>query len=302
MPFLQTWDETFPSDTQLASYGADDIRRLTQAVRERLAVDHYALAVEGADPNIGFHKKITLIDQVNDLLGVAGATVVYGKTVSSTIELFLVLSNNTAYQLTLGGKPWISALNVAGQINQDMIRFDGSKWDRFAWTDLITELNSDLTFPVDGFGTGLIHVRDEKPNGTPGGTFTLGAWRTRDLNTVKTNEVSGASLGTNQITLPAGTYYIDAAAPASGVSSHKAKLYNITDGADVIFGTTELSSATAYNTASKIYGRFTIAGPKVFEIQHIGSLTAVDDGFGNGADVTFAAIAVYTEVKIWKVA
>ena len=76
----------------------------------------------------------------------------------------------------------------------------------------------------------------------------------------------------------------------------------ITDGADVIFGTTELSSATAYNTASKIYGRFTIAGPKVFEIQHIGSLTAVDDGFGNGADVTFAAIAVYTEVKIWKVA
>jgi hypothetical protein len=146
MAFTQTWDETFPSDTQLAAMGADDIRRLTYAVRERLAVDHYNLAVEGGDAKIGFHKKASFVDQVADLLGVASATVVYGKTVAGVIELFLVLSDNTAIQLTNNGKLWIEALNVAAQINKDLIRFDGMKWTRYAWTTLITDLLADADF------------------------------------------------------------------------------------------------------------------------------------------------------------
>jgi len=104
MAFLTTWDETFPSDLQLASLGADDIRNLTKAVRERLAVDHYALAVEGSDPKIGYHKSATLLDATNDLLGVTGAVRLYGKTINGKVEVFLVMADNTVIQLTSNGK------------------------------------------------------------------------------------------------------------------------------------------------------------------------------------------------------
>ena len=147
MTFVQTWDETFPSDTQLASYGADDIRRLTQAVRERLAVDHYALAVEAGDPKIGFHNKVTLVDQVVDLLGVTGATRLFSKTVGGVIELFLVHPDNSVHQLTSNGGLSIESLYIAGAILGDFIRYDGAKWTRYSHADLIALLNGLITFP-----------------------------------------------------------------------------------------------------------------------------------------------------------
>ena len=69
----------------------------------------------------------------------------------------------------------------------------------------------------------LLHIRDEKAQNTAGGTFTSGAWRTRDLNTVKTNEITGASLAANQITLPAGTYWVEWSAPAYVVNQNQSK-------------------------------------------------------------------------------
>jgi hypothetical protein len=111
---VKTWDETDPADTKLASLGAGDIRELTYAVRERMAVDHRALAIEGADANIGRHDKVTLIDQVADLLGSSGAVRLYGKTISGKVELFLVMADNTVIQLTSGGK--LNAAAIAGVI------------------------------------------------------------------------------------------------------------------------------------------------------------------------------------------
>ena len=66
----------------------------------------------------------------------------------------------------------------------------------------------------------FLHIQDQKPQGTNGGTFTSGAWRTRDLNTVLTNTITGASLADNQITLPAGKYYVEASAPAYQTFAH----------------------------------------------------------------------------------
>jgi len=112
MAFMETWDETFPSDNQLASLGADDIRGLTVAVRERLAIDHVALAIEGGNANIGHHNKATLVDQVADLLGAAGTVRLFGKTITGKVELFLVMADNTVIQLTSGGKLNVAALSA----------------------------------------------------------------------------------------------------------------------------------------------------------------------------------------------
>lgn len=150
-------------------------------------------------------------------------------------------------------------------------------------------------------GSQLLHVRDEKAAGTNGGTFTTDAWQTRTLNTVKTNEISGASLSSNQITLPAGTYEIEAWAPAAGVGYHQLKLYNTSDTADTLIGTSE-SSPTSYSTPTKsrVCGRFTIAAQKTFELQHRCVSTKADTGFGVGTN--FGVVAVFAEVLIRRIA
>jgi len=142
------------------------------------------------------------------------------------------------------------------------------------------------------------HWRDEKAAGTDGGTFTSGAWRTRTINTEVTNTISGASLAANQLTLPAGKYYIMASAPARTVQEHKAKLYNITDAADTIIGT-EAASNTDTMQRSFVHGQFTIASQKTFELQHRCQLTDATVGFGIAKN--FGVVEVYTEVEIWQI-
>jgi hypothetical protein len=181
----------------------------------------------------------------------------------------------------------------------------------------LTQVSASTTYAIQSntytqtqsntlFGNGLstsrfLHVRDEKSAGTQGGTFTAGAWRTRTLNTTKTNTITGASLSSNQITLPSGSYFIQAYAPGFRVNGHVAKLYNITDSTDVIIGSNQTSgdTMTAMPPAT-VFGYFTIAAQKVFELQHRSQSTASDVGFGIRNELAIGE--VYSEVFIWKVA
>jgi len=157
------------------------------------------------------------------------------------------------------------------------------------------------------FANELLHVRDQKTNGTGGGTCTLGSYQTRTLNTEVTNEITGASLATNQITLPAGTYFIDATCPFTGLSANngwftaKAKLRNVTDGSDTIIGTNasiEQASNDGMGGLCTVRGRFTIAAEKAFELQQrIGAETSATFG----AAASFSDIEVYADVMIWKI-
>jgi len=155
-------------------------------------------------------------------------------------------------------------------------------------------------------GGGYLHVRDEKSAGTDGGTSSSTTEHTRVLNTVSTNTITGASLATNQITLPTGTYRIKSSAPAvSGAASnkHKALLYNVTDSAVEITGTSENISATSNGieqSRSFVNGQFTIAEEKVFELRHyITSGKSGTDGLGMSTNAGYTE--VYAEVEIWEV-
>jgi hypothetical protein len=122
---------------------------------------------------------------------------------------------------------------------------------------------------------------DTKSSGTAGGTFTTGAWRTRDLNTTQFNGITSASLASNQITLPAGTYYVIASAPGFYVNDHQVRLQNITDGSTTIIGQNSGSGeALVIQPSSTLSGTFTIAGTKAFELQHRAGTTKADNGFG----------------------
>jgi hypothetical protein len=139
-----------------------------------------------------------------------------------------------------------------------------------------------------------------KSTGTDDGTFTSGAWRTRDLNTTNFNNITSASLASNQITLPAGTYQVIANAPAFRVNNHQARWYNITDNTLVQLGQNAyVASGTLNTTISPVNAVFTIAASKVFELQHRCATTCVNEGFGvNGG----WGSEVYSTVQITKVA
>jgi hypothetical protein len=169
--------------------------------------------------------------------------------------------------------------------------------------DATTFLRGDNTFAEAGgkFESQLLHVRDEKSAGTNGGTFSSGSFQTRDLNTSVTNEITSASLSSNQITLPSGTYFITATLPFHNSGRSKAKLRNTSDSSDAIIGTTDFgSSADDQQGTNFITGRFTIASSKTFEIQQRCESSTSGTGFGVASN--FGVTEVYTDVQIWKVA
>ena len=153
---------------------------------------------------------------------------------------------------------------------------------------------------LGAFEKQLLHVRDEKANGTAGGTNIAGV-NIRDLNTIKTNEITGASLSSNQITLATGTYYINAMAPGFNLGRHQTALYNITDSSFEIIGSSEYGTAsTNAVTRSFLNSRFTISAQKTFELQHRCETT--DTTYGFGVDSAFSQVCVYAEVQIWRIA
>lgn len=143
----------------------------------------------------------------------------------------------------------------------------------------------------------ILHITDEKADGVEGGTFTQGAWRKRTLNTEVINTISGSSLVASQITLPAGTYEIDARAPGYQVTRHKAKLRNTTDNTDDIIGSSAVSVAADNGFSDSIVkGVITIADTKVFELQHYCEDTTVTRGFGYASN--FGVVEIYAEITI----
>ncbi len=146
----------------------------------------------------------------------------------------------------------------------------------------------------------LFHVREEQVSGAQAGSSILG-FQTRILNTVLTNEITGASLAANQITLAAGTYDIFASAPALEADGHSIRLRNVTDNVTVLRGNSAYSdSSNIVSTQAVLKGRFVITATKTFEIEHfIGDALAT---FGLGTRTSTGEVEVYTEVLIQEIA
>lgn len=146
----------------------------------------------------------------------------------------------------------------------------------------------------------ILHIQDQKATTVDGGSNTGGSDIARTLNTVLTNEITGASLGSNQITLPAGTYFIDAIVAARGHNRSRLVLYNTSDSADEVIGMNHLCDPSAGHVAVKLMGVFTIAAEKVFELRHFTTTTIASTGFGLAADD--GTTEVYADVVIEKTA
>lgn len=242
----------------------------------------------------------------SDLTAIAAlTTTTYGRA-------FLAFSNEAAFKAAVNLEAGVdyqaydadltALAGIGVAVSGDVIYASGAgTWARLAkGTSLqVLRMKTDASAPEWGTSRPLLHLQDQKTSGTAGGTFTSGAWQTRTLNTEVTDEI-GSTLSTNQFTLPAGTYEIQASCPAYKTGSHKAKLRNVTDTSDVLLGSSEYSdSGNNIQTRATVAGRFTIAAAKTFEIQHQAASTRATDGFGFAASF---GTEIYAEVLIWRVA
>lgn len=151
----------------------------------------------------------------------------------------------------------------------------------------------------------VAYLSDQKASGTQGGSSVAGT-QTRTLNTIVDSTGIVGSLSSNQFTLPAGTYKIDASCPAYYVARHRARIRNITDGTTALLGTSEyaLSNGTGNNdapqTRSFISGEIVITSSKTFELQHYTQNSTATTGLGaassSGENEVYATVTI-TKIK-----
>ena len=181
---------------------------------------------------------------------------------------------------------YASAASLTRYIGGGRVASAGVYYDKYIWQG---------GYP---YKISLLHIQDEKAQNTEGGAATVGSWETRDLNTIKTNEIPGASLSSNQFVLPVGTYHIEWSAPAQNINRYQTKLRNITASSDTIIGTSEYTSTTNNVLVRSIgIGRFSISVTTTFEIQSRVGTSKATDGYGIANNYT---TEIYSIVKILK--
>jgi hypothetical protein len=113
-----------------------------------------------------------------------------------------------------------------------------------------------------------VKVSETQSSGTGAGNGSTGAWNTRVLNTKDSDTANIATLSSNQITLPAGTYLVRASSPFINCAQAQARLYNVTASAVLINGSSAANNSTTVQNDSLISGIITIASTSVLAIQY----------------------------------
>ena len=141
-----------------------------------------------------------------------------------------------------------------------------------------------------------IIIEHQNSSGNNGGTGSASTWVTRTLNTPLRNNVTGASLASNTLTLPAGTYYAEFRTPFVFTTKSKSRLRNTSDNTTAIVGSSCYANAADNSVGT---GLFTIAASKNFTIQSWIEGSPGSYSFGFAAST--GEVETYTQLKIWKV-
>jgi len=191
------------------------------------------------------------------------------------------------------------------KISKQWLELNWNKTDGLKSSDIPYSSTQSIKDKLDSLQTTVknyLIVKDVKENNVDGGTFTKGAWRTRDLNTIEVNNIIGASLNStnNRITLPQGEYDFFSQSPSYRVDTNQTRLYNITTDNVVSLGTSVFCANRNDGdiSLSHVFVNFIINETTVFELQHICQTTRGVDGFGYGAN--FGQNNIYSVVKICK--
>ena len=159
--------------------------------------------------------------------------------------------------------------------------------------------NSDKGLDIGGMMSfdNFMHIQDQKPAGIAGGA-SVTAGVTRDLNTVLTNTITGASLSANIVTLPIGTYYFDIRAPS--YASYQATLF-LDNATTTLLISSNMHTAVASSDVCLLTGVLTFTSiENLHLVQKSRNATVTGLGMLSSAYYTLP-YELYTDMKIWKV-
>ncbi len=156
---------------------------------------------------------------------------------------------------------------------------------------------SATTAPSGGLFSSVARYQEETNSSS--GTFNSGDWRTRPINTEAYDPDGIGSLSSWQITLGAGTYYVQWRAPAYRVQRHVTRLWNVTDSSQIgDHGQAGYSPVNGDPANGYSHGAawFTISGSKAIRLEDKSSHSRGTNGFGVSGGTTphvFAAIDIF---------
>ena len=121
-------------------------------------------------------------------------------------------------------------------------------------------------------GNDFLLYQDQKANGTAGNGYTADTWNTVILNTEVTDTAAIGSLGSNRVTLPTGSYFVEAAINpgtyGAGNAQARARLYNVSDSSTTVQGTNQAQPGSGmFFSVLTVHGAFTITQSRAFELQ-----------------------------------
>jgi len=145
----------------------------------------------------------------------------------------------------------------------------------------------------------IFHLADEKASGTAGGTSIATTW-TKHTLAEKTNGITGSSVASSVVTLPAGTFRASGFAVAYQPNAFKMRLRNTTDSTTIAVGSNGYSSTSNNdNVYSFVDAVFTLASSKTIEFQYYIGNAVVTNGLGIAA--SSGEVEVYADLKFEKV-
>lgn len=267
-----TWDETNPQQSTeantLDSYGRD----IRVGTRARMQNEHYWPSSQTATGQAGQHVFVSFQSQT-----AAPAFQVNnsGTSLQSGV-LWIDTSNNL----------WFTSPGIGGTATNNVQVITNGTYG-----------GSSLQYYP------YIKCSLVQSSGTSGGTATSGAWRNIPLSNKDVDTASIAVLASNQITIPAGTYVVDADCTFGTVDQAQTQLYNITDSSTIILGemTYNAQSNGTANVRSGLKGLFTIAASKTIAFQYQVQSTQAGSGLGRGS-TGFGSNQTYAQITLTKVA
>lgn len=147
-----------------------------------------------------------------------------------------------------------------------------------------------------GFNLKTLYVREEQTQNTGAQALSASTWNIRTLNTKTQNGIT-TTLSSNTFTLPTGTFIIQANAPANLTLRTQARLYNTTDSAVALTGTSMYCDSSIPSTVQSIItGTIVLAAQKTFRIEQNAQSA------GNGGYAGNFTTEVYTQVNVIQIA
>ncbi|MCJ8345344.1 hypothetical protein MJH12_07380, partial [bacterium] len=196
-------------------------------------------------------------------------------------------------------------LDIDGKVRMrttsDTTGFDGTI--RWTGTDLEVKQAGTWESLTSGgssteSGDDYILIIDQKVSGSNAGSALATTWNTRELQTIVSDSANLVQVTSNQFTLPAGTYRINARAPAYKVNNHKLQLYNVTDAQVEEMGSNAFTaSGDTVVSISFLSARVTLALSTTFELRHYTSALKANNGLGVAVS---NGVEIYTSLEIIK--